>query len=115
MWFFIVFTQLLVVMTSVLLCWFVKPKTTAAKAALIAVVFIINNSTLIYGLSEFWYERFYVYLVISILQGFMLYAALLTAVLAGVYALILKTKATTKSHSCVCNGDLCQYCWLSYI
>lgn len=74
---------------SLLVC---KAKTTAAKAALIAVVFIINNSTLIYGLSEFWYERFYVYLVISILQGFMLYAALLTAVLAGVYALILKQK-----------------------
>lgn len=92
MWFFIVFTQFLAVMTSVLLCWFVKPKTTAAKAALIAVVFIINNSALIYGLTEFWGERFHVYLVVSILQGFMLYAALLTAVLAGVYAVILKQK-----------------------
>ncbi|MGO2364534.1 MAG: metallophosphoesterase, partial [Psychrobacter sp.] len=92
MWFFIVFTQLLAVMTSVLLCWFVKPKTTAAKAALITAVFIINNVALIYGLTEFWGERFHVYLVVSILQGFMLYAALLTAVLAGVYALTLKQK-----------------------
>ncbi|WP_250163382.1 hypothetical protein [Psychrobacter sp. WY6] len=69
-------------MTSVLLCWFVKPKTTAAKAALIAVVFIINNVALIYGLTEFWGERFHVYLVVSILQGFMFYAGLITAVVA---------------------------------
>ena len=93
MWFFIVFTQLLAVMTSVLLCWFVKPKTTAAKAALIAVVFIINNSTLIYGLSEFWYERFYVYLVISILQGFMFYAGLITAVVALLVYRLFKQKS----------------------
>ena len=77
MWFFIVFTQLLAVMTSVLLCWFVKP-----KAALIAAVFIINNVALIYGLTEFWGERFHVYLVVSILQGFMLYAGVITAAVA---------------------------------
>ncbi len=82
MWFFIVFTQLLAVMTSVLLCWFVKPKTTAAKAALITAVFIINNVALIYGLTEFWGERFHVYLVVSILQGFMLYAGVITAAVA---------------------------------
>ncbi|MGP5175779.1 metallophosphoesterase [Psychrobacter immobilis] len=93
MWFFIVFTQLLAVMTSVLLCWFVKPKTTAAKAALIAVVFIINNSALIYGLTEFWYERFYVYLVISILQGFMFYAGLITAVVALLVYRLFKQKS----------------------
>jgi len=82
MWFFIIFTQLLAVMTRVLLCWFVKPKTTAAKVALIAAVFIINNVALIYGLTEFWGERFHVYLVVSILQGFMFYAGLITAVVA---------------------------------
>lgn len=92
MWFFIVFTQLLAVMTSVLLCWFVKPKTTAAKAVLIAVVFIINNVALIYGLTEFWGERFHVYLVISILQGFMFYAGLITAVVALIVYKFFKRK-----------------------
>ncbi|MBE0445942.1 metallophosphoesterase [Psychrobacter sp. FME5] len=92
MWLFIVFTQLLAIMTSIILWWLIKPRMTATKVALISVVFIINNIALLYGLSEFWYERFHVYLVISILQGFMFYAALITAVLAGVYALILKQK-----------------------
>ena len=82
MWFFIVFTQLLAVMTTVLIYWLIKPKTTAAKAVLIAAVFIINNSALIYGLTEFWGERFHVYLVVSILQGFMFYAGLITSVVA---------------------------------
>ena len=90
MWFFIVFTQLLVIMTSIILWWLIKPKITAAKIALISVVFIINNIALLYGLSEFWYERFHVYLVISILQGFMLYAALITAVIAVVHSQIFK-------------------------
>ena len=93
MWFFIVFTQLLAVMTSVLLCWFVKPKTTAAKAVLIAVVFIINNVALIYGLTEFWGECFHVYLVVSILQGFMLYAGVITATVALLVYLLFRRKS----------------------
>ena len=93
MWFFIVFTQLLAIMTSVLLCWLIKPKTTAAKVALIATVFIINNSALIYGLTEFWGERFQVYLVVSILQGFMLYAGLITAVVALLVYQLFKQKS----------------------
>ena len=92
MWFFIVFTQLLAVMTTVLIYWLIKPKTTAAKAALIAVVFIINNSALIYGLTEFWGERFHVYLVISILQSFMFYAGLITSVVALIVYKFFKRK-----------------------
>ena len=82
MWLFIVFTQLLAIMTSIILWWLIKPKMTAAKITLISVVFIINNSALLYGLSEFWGERFSVYLVVSILQGFMFYAGLITSVVA---------------------------------
>lgn len=93
MWFFIVFTQLLAIMTSVLLCWLIKPKTTAAKIALIATVFIINNVALIYGLTEFWGERFHVYLVVSILQGFMLYAGLITAAVALIVYQLFKQKS----------------------
>ena len=92
MWLFIGFTQLLSMMTCILLWWFIQPKRQSMKLFLVLSVLIVNNGFLIYGLSEFWYERFYVYLVVSVLQGFMLYAALLTAVLAGVYALILKQK-----------------------
>ena len=92
MWLFIGFTQLLSMMTCILLWWFTQPTRQSMKLFLVLRVLLVNNGFLIYGLSEFWYERFYVYLVISILQGFMLYAALLTAVLAGVYALILKQK-----------------------
>lgn len=93
MWFFIIFTQLLAVMTIVLLCWLVKPKTTSAKIALIATVFIINNVALIYGLTEFWGERFHVYLVVSILQGFMLYAGLITAAVALLVYRLFKQKS----------------------
>ena len=93
MGFFIVFTQLLAVMTSMLLWWLIKPKTTFAKVALIATVFIINNSALIYGLTEFWGERFQVYLVVSILQSFMLYAGLITAALALLAYPLFKRKS----------------------
>ena len=93
MWFFIVFTQLLVIMTSVLLWWLIKPRMTFAKVVLIATVFIINNIFLIYGLTEFWGERFHVYLVISILQGFMLYAGLITAAVALTIYQLFKRKS----------------------
>ena len=93
MWFFIIFTQLLAVMTSVLLCWSVKPKTTSAKIALIAAVFTVNNVALIYGLTEFWGERFHVYLVVSILQGFMLYAGVITAAVALLVYRLFKQKS----------------------
>ena len=59
---------------------------------LIAAVFIINNSALIYGLTEFWGERFHVYLVISILQGFMFYAGLITSVVALIVYKFFKRK-----------------------
>ena len=92
MWLFITLTQLLAMMSSVILYWFIKPKQRLAKTALVLSIFIINNAFLIYGLSEFWHERFHVYLVVSILQGFMFYAGLITAVITLVYVYILKKK-----------------------
>ena len=79
-------------MSSGILYWFIKPKQRLAKTALVLSVFVINNASLIYGLSEFWHERFHVYLVASILQGFMFYAGLITAVITLVYVYILKKK-----------------------
>ena len=90
MWLFITLTQLLAMMSSVILYWFIKPKQRLAKTALVLSIFIINNAFLIYGLSEFWHERFHVYLVASILQGFMFYAGIITAVITLVYVYILK-------------------------
>ncbi len=92
MWLFIVFTQLLAIMTSLLLWWLIKPKTTFAKVVLIATAFIMNNCALIYGLTEFWGERFQVYLAVSILQSFMLYAGLITATVAMLAYPLLKRK-----------------------
>ena len=79
-------------MSSGILYWFIKPKQRLAKTALVLSIFIINNAFLFYGLSEFWHERFHVYLVVSILQGFMFYAGLITAVITLVYLYILKKK-----------------------
>lgn len=92
MWLFIILTQLLAMMSSGILYWFIKPKQRLAKTALVLSVFVINNAFLIYGLSEFWHERFHVYLVVSILQGFMFYAGSITAVITLVYVYILKQK-----------------------
>ena len=92
MWLFIILTQLLAMMSSGILYWFIKPKQGLAKTALALSVFVINNAFLIYGLSEFWHERFHVYLVVSILQGFMFYAGLITAIITLVYIYILKQK-----------------------
>lgn len=90
MWFFIILTQMLAFTTSIILWWLIKPKSRRGTIALIAIVFIINNVFLAYGLTEFWYERFHVYLVLGVLQGFMIYAALITAVIAVIYSLLLK-------------------------
>lgn len=92
MWPFIILTQLLALMSSGIFYWLFQPKTRLAKVGLILTVFIINNAFLIYGLSEFWHERFHVYLVVGILQGFMFYAALITAAITLVYVYILKQK-----------------------
>ena len=92
MWLFIILTQLLAMMSSGILYWFIKPKQRLAKIGLVLSIFVINNAFLIYGLSEFWHERFHVYLVVSILQGFMFYAGLITAVITLVYLYILKQK-----------------------
>ncbi|HAR76151.1 MAG TPA: metallophosphoesterase [Psychrobacter sp.] len=89
---FIIGTQLLSVMSSVILWWLISPKQRFSRISLILSVFVINNIFLIYGLSEFWRERFHVYLVISILQGFMLYAALVTAIIAIIYTRFFKRK-----------------------
>ncbi|MBO1531023.1 metallophosphoesterase [Psychrobacter sp. F1192] len=80
MWLFILFTQALIIMTSVILWWFFQPRRTFSRVGLISAVFLVNNVALVYGLTEFWYERFHVYLVISILQGFMLYAVVIAAI-----------------------------------
>lgn len=92
MWLFIIGTQLLAVMSSMIFWWLLKPKQPFSRIILVLSIFVINNTFLIYGLSEFWRERFHVYLVISILQGFMLYAGLVTAVIAVIYSQILKQK-----------------------
>ena len=92
MWLFILITQLLAIMSSIIFYWLIKPKQSLGKILLVFSVFLINNLFLIYGLSEFWRERFHVYLVVSILQGFMFYAGLITAVIAVVYAQVFKQK-----------------------
>lgn len=97
MWlFFIVLTQMLVLTTSIILWWFVKPQRFISKAALVVAVFIINNIALAYGLTEFWRDRFHVYLVIGILQGFMVYAALITIAIAFIYSRLLKRQYRPK-------------------
>ena len=92
MWLFIIGTQLLAVMSSIIFWWLLKPKQRFSRISLVLSIFIINNIFLIYGLSEFWRERFHVYLVASILQGFMLYAGLVTASIAIIYSQFLKQK-----------------------
>ncbi|MFZ2844975.1 metallophosphoesterase [Psychrobacter sp.] len=79
-------------MSSIIFYWLIKPKQSLGKILLVFSVFLINNLFLIYGLSEFWRERFHVYLVVSILQGFMFYAGLITAVIAVVYAQFFRQK-----------------------
>ena len=96
MWPFIVFTQLLVVITSVMLWWFIKPKHTFGKVTLVAAVCIVNNLVLVYGLTESLYERFHVYLVVGILQGFMIYAAIIVAAVALLSHWLFKHKLHPK-------------------
>lgn len=87
---FIIGTQLLALMTSMMFWWLIKPTQRVSRLSLLFSIFVINNIFLIYGLSEFWHERFHVYLVISILQGFMLYAGFVSAIVAIIYSQILK-------------------------
>ena len=90
MWLFIIITQILVLTTSGIGWWLLRFKSRLSTRIFIISIFTINNIALVYGLSEFWQERFHVYLVISILQGFMIYAALITAVLALLYCCLLR-------------------------
>lgn len=96
MWFFFIVTQLLALTTSVILYWLIKPNSRIKKIALIAVVYMVNNIALAYGLTEVWQERFHVYLVVSILQGFIIYAALMTAVIGLLYCQICKQPSRPK-------------------
>ena len=90
MWVFIVGTQLLAIMSSVIFWWLIKPKSRFGRISLVLSIFLINNLCLIYGLSEFWHERFHVYLVVSILQGFMFYAGLITVLIAIIYTQVFR-------------------------
>ncbi|WP_201549755.1 metallophosphoesterase [Psychrobacter fjordensis] len=96
MWLFIGFTQLLSIMTCLLLWWFIKPKRQSVKLRLVLSIFIVNNGFLLYGLSDFWGERFNVYLVSGILQGFMFYAGVVVAVLALIFYKVLKWQPRPK-------------------
>ena len=96
MWLFILFTQALIIMTSVILWWFFQPRRTFSRVGLISAVFLVNNVALVYGLTEFWYERFHVYLVISILQGFMLYAVVIAAIGWLVFYLLFRQSLSSK-------------------
>lgn len=96
MWLFIIATQLLALITSALLWWLIQPKSPAKTLALITIVFAINNLALFYGLTEFWRERFHIYLVVSILQGFMVYAAIITAFIGVTYTKLLKQPSRPK-------------------
>lgn len=78
---FVFITQGLAISTSLILCWLLRLKRRSAVISCLAIVFVLNNLALVYGLSEFWRDRFHVYLVISILQGFLIYAAVITFVL----------------------------------
>ena len=90
MWFFIILTQLLALVTSAILWWLIQPKRTVNKIFLVISVFVVNAIAIAYGLSDFWQARFHVYLVVGILQGFMIYAALVTAAIALIYCRLLK-------------------------
>ena len=87
---FIVVTQVLTLTTSATLCWLLRIKRRRHIIALVSSVAIINNLALIYGMSEFWRDRFYVYLVVAILQGFMIYAAIITAIMVLIYYGVLR-------------------------
>ena len=96
MWFFILLTQALALSTTLILFWFLRPKKTFSKVILVIVIFALSNAVLFYGLSEFWRERFRIYLIFSILQGFMVYAALITGALGLVYCKGLKHRPRPK-------------------
>ena len=85
MWLFIILTQLLALSTSIILWWFFQPKSLAKRIILIFGVFLLSNMVLLYGLSDFWRERFRLYLMFSILQGFLIYAFIIIVLLAVIY------------------------------
>lgn len=96
-WLFVFITQGLAIATSLILCWLLGLKRRSAVMSCFIAVFMANNLALAYGLSEFWRERFHVYLVISVLQGFMSYAAVITLiVMMGVWLLKRFTHHKTK-------------------
>ncbi len=80
-WLFVFISQGLVISTSLILCWLFQLKRRLTVISCFIAVFITNNLALSYGLSEFWRERFHVYLVISVLQGFLIYAVMICFVL----------------------------------
>ncbi|TXD96750.1 metallophosphoesterase [Psychrobacter frigidicola] len=82
---FIVTTQVLALSTSAALYWLLRIKRRRHIIVVVSAVVIINNIVLIYGLSAFRNDRFGVYLVINILQGFMIYAAIITLIVALTY------------------------------
>ena len=96
MWLFILLTQALALATTLILGWFFRPKKNFSKVILTLVIFALSNVILFYGLSEIWHERFRIYLIFSILQGFMVYAALITVGLGGLYCRVLKRKPRPK-------------------
>lgn len=80
MWLFILLTQLIALSTCFILWWFFNPQRTSRRIVLVLAVLLFNNLVLAYGLSDFWHERFRLYLLVSILQGFLLYAFMLVMI-----------------------------------
>lgn len=93
---FIIFSQLLAIVISIIVLWLIRPVYVVNKRVIIVLVFIVNNITLVYGLSDFWQERFQVYLVVSILQGFMIYAAIITAIVGVLHRWLLRLPSRPK-------------------
>ena len=96
MWLFILLTQALALSTTLILGWLLRPQQTFSKVILTIVIFALSNAVLFYGLSEFWRERFRIYLIFSILQGFMVYAALIVGAFSLLYCQVLKRKSRPK-------------------
>ena len=96
MWLLFLLTQLLALVTTVILWWFCRPSNTVSKVILVGSIFIISNSVLFYFFNGLGHERLRIYLIFSILQGFMVYAALLTAIIALIYCKLLRQPGRPK-------------------
>lgn len=96
MWLLFLLTQLLALVTTVIFWWFCQPNKTVSKVILVGSIFIISNSVLFYFFNGLGHERFRIYLIFSILQGFMVYAALLTAIIALIYCKLLRQPVRPK-------------------